>query len=578
MTEDRGERSLRILDRVMATSALATLGTLLVRYGLRVGESYDAVIAVLDAVAVLIFAASQAAKLTVVPDPRAYLRSHRLDFILLFVLIIQLAAYAGLQSTPELRWLHRHDMPSPLWPLMVASVQVYMVAIVALRSTAVHRILVRLRLRPVQILVVSFALLIVGGTALLAMPGASSDGSPAALVDSLFTATSAVCVTGLVVWDTGTHFSTLGVVVLLLLIQAGGLGMLTITGSFALFGGEEMPHKEADALAKAMQVDSMHDMAVVLRRILAATFGFELLGAALLFLAWGGSMNDTLQRAGWAAFHAVSAFCNAGFSLFPSNASLTGSVGTPATFAVIGGLIVAGGLGFGVLDEFVKRALARVLRRPVPNWSTHARWTIAATAFLLAAGTVAFWALERPGTLGDLGAAEAWVHAAFQSVSLRTAGFNSVDLAGLGLPAVGLCVVWMLVGGAPGGTAGGMKVTTAAVAVTAPFRARGVAPSLRHRALLLAAVFLGQYVLVTAALAFAQGIFDRGVAFEAASALGTVGLSMGTTAQLGTAGKLIVCVAMFAGRVGPFALAASILPRLEPSGGPDAGEGDIQVG
>ena len=571
-------RWLRTLDGLMASAALATLGTLIVRHGLHVGRGYDAFIALGDALAVLVFAAAQAAKLVVVPDPIGYFRTHRLDFALLFVLLIQLAAYAGLQSTAEYRWLERQGIESPLWPLLVASLQLYMVAIVALRSTLVHRLLLLLRLRPVQMLVVSFALLIGAGTVLLAMPGAAADGRASSVLDALFTATSAVCVTGLVVWDTGTHFSGLGTTVLLLLIQAGGLGMLTITGSFALFGGAGMAGKEADALAHVMQVDSANEVALVLRRILVSTFLLEGLGALALFAAWDGHITDNLQRAGWAVFHAVSAFCNAGFALFPRNASLTGSAGTTAALATIGALIVAGGIGFSVLDELGRRLVARLLGQRPPPLSPHARLALGATAFFLVAGTLLFFGTERGGALARFDGLEAWVHAAFQSVTLRTAGFNSVDLSALGLPAVALCIVWMLVGGAPGSTAGGMKVTTAAVVVSSPFGRVAPGTAIRRRALLLASIFLAQYGVLTAALALAQRTLDGRVAFEVASALGTVGLSMGTTAELGTAGKLILCAAMFMGRVGPFALARALLPALDRSREPPAAAGQVQLG
>jgi trk system potassium uptake protein TrkH len=574
LSERREDRSLRLLDRTMAVAALAILLTLIVRQGLRLGAALDPFLALGNAVAVLVFAAAQASKLVVVPDPVAYFRAHRLDFALLFVLVIQLASYAGLRGTAEFRWLERQGADNPLWPLLAASVQAYMVAIVALRSPVVHGLLVSLRLRPAQILVVSFALLIAAGTALLSMPGAAADGRAWSPLDAMFTATSAVCVTGLVVSDMGSQFSSLGAVVLLLLIQAGGLGMLTVTGSFALFGGEGFERCEADALTKAMQVESVQEFGSVLRRIVTATLLFEGLGAVALFAAWAGTIPDVLQRTGWAVFHAVSAFCNAGFALFPTNASLTGAAGTPATLATIGALIVAGGIGFGVLDELGRRFLSRALRRPAPPLSSHARWTLGATALLLVLGTALFWAAERDGTLRSFPAGESWMHAAFQSVTLRTAGFNSVDLAALGAPALALCVVWMLVGGAPGGTAGGMKVTIAASA----FRPSASDTAVRRRALLLAAMFLVQYVVVTGALALAQGTLDGRLVFEAASALGTVGLSLGTTPELGTAGKWIICIAMFAGRVGPFVLAASLLPRLERAAALRRPAGSILLG
>lgn len=562
----------------MVLTALLSLSLLVLRHGMQLGGGYVGLIGIGNTVCVLVFAAAQAAKLVVVPDPADYYRRHRLDFALLFLLVIQLIAYAGLRSTAEYGWLERQGVASPLWPLIVVSVQVYMVAIVALRSTAVHWLLVLLRLRPAQILVVSFALLILFGTLLLAMPGAAADGRASSLLDAFFTATSAVCVTGLVVWDTGTHFSGLGLTVLLLLIQAGGLGMLTITGSFALFGGKELAKHDTHTITKAMSVGSVQEAALVLRRVVVATLLFEGLGAVALFVAWDRLIPDTLDRIGWAVFHSVSAFCNAGFALFPANASLIGSPGTTSALAAIAALIVAGGIGFIVLDEFVKRLIARLSRRSVPPLSTHARWTLAATATLLAVGTLLFWVTERDGVLRSLDGLESWVHAGFQSVTLRTAGFNSVDLATLGLPSVILCIVWMLVGGAPGGTAGGMKVTTAALVVASPFRRLMPDRTLRRRALILAAIFVGQYVVLTAALALAQQALDGRLAFEVASALGTVGLSMGATAELGTAGKLIVCAAMFAGRVGPFALAASLLARLEHAAAYASPPGSIQVG
>jgi trk system potassium uptake protein TrkH len=268
-------------------------------------------------------------------------------------------------------------------------------------------------------------------------------------------------------------------------------------------------------------------------------------------------------------FHAISAFCNAGFALFPDNASLTALVADLGTVLVIGGLIVAGGLGYGVLAEIGGRAATLWRRRPHPGavgppgaqraFSRHARWVLWSSGALIVAGALALWLLESQRGLVGLTPRGRWLAALFQSITLRTAGFNTVDLAAFGLPAVVLCIVWMLVGGSPGGTAGGVKTTPAAVGLaTLVGRLRGE-PRLRRRAARLSLLFVATYVVSCLLAAAAQGEWDRRLAFEVASALGTVGLSLGYTSELSTPAKLVIVLVMFAGRVGPFALAAALL-------------------
>jgi trk system potassium uptake protein TrkH len=478
---------------------------------------------------------------------------------------VQVLAHLGLRRSPEYLYFESRELPSPLRAFYVGVLQVYVVTIVGLRSPLIHRLLVRLRLHPVQVLCVSFAILIALGTFLLALPGASRDGHSLPLVDALFTSTSAVCVTGLVVRDTGTQFGPLGAATLLGLIQAGGLGMLTITAAFAMFGGARLTRDEARLLRQVLEVETERQMRQTFARILVATAVIEGLGALLLWSAWSEIIPDPLTRAGAAVFHSVSAFCNAGFSLFAGHASLTGFASDPRTLGIVAALIVLGGLGFGTLTELWRAALSGIRRAPAAL-SRHARWASTSTAALLLAGAAAFYWLESRGALGHLDAPARWLGAVFQSVTLRTAGFNCVDLAGLGLPAAILCIAWMLVGGSPGSTAGGMKTTTAAAAAVGLLRPGWNDRPTFRRASWLALLFLASYGAIGCLLALAQGAWDRRIAFEAASALGTVGLSMGVTAELTLGGKLTLCLAMFAGRVGPLALVASLLPRLaEPA-------------
>ena len=359
----------------------------------------------------------------------------------------------------------------------IATLQVYLLLIVILRSSLVFRVLVWLRLRPAQLLCVSFLVLIAVGTLLLMLPGASRAGARLPLVDALFTSTSAVCVTGLVVRDTGAQFTPLGLTVVLGLIQVGGLGILTITASFALFSGRRLSRTEEEALARTFEVESAAKMRRAIGRVVLTTLALETVGATLLYRLWTQAIDDAAQRWAWAVFHSISAFCNAGFALFPDNASLTAFGEDCGIVLVVGGLIVAGGLGYGVVAEMGGRAAA-LSRRPPHcgavtahgarrGFSRHARWVLWSSSALIVAGALALWLLEAQRGLVGLSPRGRWLAALFQSITLRTAGFNTVDLAAFGLPAVVVCIVWMLVGGSPGGTAGGVKTTTAAVGLAA---------------------------------------------------------------------------------------------------------------
>ena len=540
---------LRRLDAGMAIAASAALASVVAEYGFLPPQDLVVTLRLVALCGVVTFALLQATKLLVVGRPLDYLRSHRLDFALLFVMVVQALAFAGLSQSPEARWLARQGKPSPLLPFYVSMLQGYVLAVLFARSPLLHAALVRIRLRPAQLLVGSFAVIVFVGTALLALPGASRDGVSIGVLDALFTSTSAVCVTGLVVRDTAAQFSTFGLAVIASLIQIGGLGILTFTATFALAGGPRLSRTERERLARAVDPEDAGSLEALLRRVLLCTFVTEAIGAAALYAIWGDGFPDPFVRAGQAVFHSVSAFCNAGFALFPDNASLTAFAADPWTCVTIGSLIVLGGLGFPVLAELASRG------RPVTR---HARWVVLATAALIVVGAVLLARFEGYDATAAI----------FQSVTLRTAGFNTVPLGTLGLPAVAVCVLWMLLGGSPAGTAGGVKTTTAVAAFSAlSGRPRIDRPTAR-RAVRLVAAFAAAFLSFVAATALAQGELHRRLVFEVASALGTVGLTMDFTPQLTVAARLTICLAMFAGRVGPFALAAAILPwreeRTEP--------------
>ena len=420
-----------------------------------------------------------------------------------------------------------------------------------------------------HVFLLSFLGLVAVGTAgFLLLPGLYT-GPGLGFVDALFTSASAVCVTGLVVVDTARYFTPAGQAWILLLIQLGGLGILTFTTLvIALLGRRTSLRALEAAGGHAGALRHLGPFELV-RGVVGATVLLEAVGAVLLWLALRGELGA--GGAVWpAVFHAVSAFCNAGFSIFPR--SLEAHASAPLVLLTVSGLVILGGVGFLVLAD--ARAVWRGRARRL---STHSRLVLGATGVLLASGTVLFLLFEVGNTLQGMGWWDRVTNAWFMSVTPRTAGFNSVDYDALTNPSLFLTILLMLVGGSPGSTAGGLKTTTLALMVlallarlrgddhvsvagrTIPSETVGRAAGLALGGLLIvgAAVFLLAVVEMAP-----EGGTDRveflRLAFEAHSAFGTVGLSMGATSALSEAGRLIVAALMYVGRVGPLAVASAM--------------------
>jgi trk system potassium uptake protein TrkH len=431
------------------------------------------------------------------------------------------------------------------------------------------------RLTPPQLFVGSFALLIAFGTlGLQTLPGLYAD-KPLTWEESLFTATSAVCVTGLIVVDTATRFTFWGQAFVLLLIQLGGLGMITFTSLIILALGGRLSLRHATVASGGAESSFTVDPGRLILDIVLFTFSIEATGALLLYLTWAPGLG--WQEAIWPAiFHSVSAFCNAGFSTFSN--SLMDFQQSPATLAVVMGLIIAGGIGFLTLEELAPwRTLQPVGRGR--RISIQTRLILATTAALIIGGWLAFALLEWNQTLRLLSPLHRMTNALFLSVTARTAGFNSIDYAQAGDGANFLTILLMMVGGSPGSTAGGIKTTTfALLGLLAWSRLRGdetaniFGRSLREdttdRAIGLFVIAFGIVTMGILLLSITEreaGAFlDR--MFEAVSAFNTVGLSTGITAQLSPAGRMIIIALMFVGRVGPLSFAAALARSIKPSG------------
>jgi len=419
---------------------------------------------------------------------------------------------------------------------------------------------------PIRILPIGYLSVTLLGTLLLMLPTASH-GAPLGFFDALFTATSASCVTGLIVVDTGTHFTFFGQAVLLFLIQLGGLGFMTAATLLFRATKRRISLRSRMTLAEAYGEDRLQGVIALCMRAVTYTFVIEGTGALLLAVRF---VPEFGARGIWyALFHSVSAFCNAGFDLMGNYASLTGYVGDTFVNLVIMALVVLGGIGFAVITEILSQ-------RSFKKLSMHAKVALTGTAVLIFGGTALFLLFEsaNPHTLGSLSAGDKLTAALFQSVTCRTAGFNTVPQDALTDAGKLTSCILMLIGGSPAGTAGGVKLTTVAVLIltgvacvrslrdTEVFGRRLDALTVR-KALCVVLIAMAVLLSFVAAMLHAEQLCGAAFSFidilyEAASALGTAGLSVGVTAGASTFTRALLCLMMYLGRAGIMTVALAI--------------------
>ena len=424
--------------------------------------------------------------------------------------------------------------------------------------------------RPAQLLMLSFSSAILVGAILLSLPAAAESGQGISLIDALFTAASAVCVTGLIVVDTPVAFSPLGEGVLLALIQLGGLGLMFVSTLGALALGSPLGVRGRQTLESLLDLEQPGSLYRLARFVGRFALLVELVGAlvlALLFVGRGIAWDEALWKG---VFHSISAFCNAGFSLWSD--SLVGFADSASILGVHAALIVLGGIGFAVMAAVWRSIIDR--RGSRVRLDPQGKIVLGVTAALLVIGWVLYAVLEWNRSLVHLPWDDKLVNAAFQSVTLRTAGFNSVDYAGLAPATILLMLLWMFIGASPGGTGGGIKTTTFAILLAAiPGLMRGdgrvvlmkreVASDTTTRAVAVTVLAAGLSALCAFLLMVESDLPFEAVLFEAVSALGTVGLSLGVTGELDGFGKVVVIVTMFFGRVGPLTLALVLGARAQ---------------
>ncbi|WP_416866227.1 MAG: TrkH family potassium uptake protein [Imperialibacter sp.] len=449
------------------------------------------------------------------------------------------------------------------------------------RTTSLYR----LSKNPANLFIFSFALIVLIGCGLLMLPNATYEGI--GFVDALFTSTSAVCVTGLIVVDTGSYFTTFGQVVILGLIQVGGIGILTFTSFFGLFFRGGFSIQNQLFLKDVTNTNRLAEVTGIVKTIIAFTLLVELVGGIAIFTQLNKAvLPGFVDRVLFAGFHSVSAFCNAGFSTLSNSLYDLNYRFNYSLHLVIAFLFIFGGLGFPIVFNFVnyvresaRTIAARLVKRRVVyrlpiRINLHTRIVLITTALLIVPGTLLFYFFEYDNTLAEHNEFGKWVTAFFGAVTPRTAGFNTVDNAALKLHTIMIVLLLMWIGASPGSTGGGIKTTTIFLATLnflslarskdrVEFGKREISNKSIRRAfaiISLSLIFIGlatfMITMLDPELPFIQ------VAFECFSAYSTVGLSMGITSSLSTGSRLVMILMMFIGRVGALTLLVGMLRRV----------------
>ena len=575
----RNSRYERILGRLGVLLVVAALACLMVDVGGYGNDSVRKGIGWFYVFAALAFAWLQFAGLVRSPSRKAYLKNHAAEFACMGA--IGLLLVVGL----TFRWPEKLFGASRLAGLM-AEARVYILIAAAIVIVRGFQLVTSKSFRPAPLMIFSFAAIIFLGTFLLASPHAASTGKGLPLVDALFTSTSATCVTGLIVRDTGDFFSLHGQIIILFLIQAGGLGIMTFTTFFALVLGKGMGMREARVMTDVLNAPKFSTVGWLVVYILLFTVVVEAVGAGLFYAVFGQGSHAIPGGRLWSSvFHAISAFCNAGFSL--NKDSFMRWAGNGWMVCLLSALIIVGGLGFTVNQNIMSVLVGRLRRgrrgsfvpritgRTDKRLGLQTKIVLVTSLTLIVLGALGLLLADATGAIGRARGAERWLGAFFQSVTARTAGFNTVNINALDQASKIQLIVLMFIGASPGSTGGGIKTVTFAVLLLSLVAiARGDTEVRAFRRTLPRAIVSKALALIVLSLGFvmssalALSIVEAPrhydlvkILFETVSAFGTVGLSTGITKDLSTAGKIVIIITMFVGRLGPLTMVLAMGER-----------------
>ncbi len=550
--------------------SIIALISLIIQYGFYISSSTKLILQRLNVLIVLYYVLQYFIKLAFAQNKWYYIRHHWFESTLVTVIILKVTMVVHEIGLGEVGHYFTSLNVEALTQLSIIGAQIIIILSIISGAVRFNRRIASLRFHPAQTFILSFLIVILIGSAMLMLPKAVTPGHTIKPLDALFTATSATCVTGLIVVDTGHYFSLLGQLVILTLIQIGGLGIMTISSFFALFFGRGMAIRERIMLQEMLNIDRLGAITRLLRGVILITFSVETLGAIILFLSWNQPHWTIWHRIYHSVFHSVSAFCNAGFSL--NSDSLMSYSANYAVVLTIALLIIIGGLGFVVMIDLTRGKIfeSTESRRRVHRLSVHSRLVLIITASLLVFGTVVIFIIEpiQGHWLYRL------VQSFFCSVTARTAGFNTIDIGALTAPTALLLMFLMFIGASPGSTGGGIKTTTLGVLIASflsiirgKSRIELFKKSLSFTILNRALVIFAFSITIVMTSAFLLSLTEHTdlltLLFEEISAFGTVGLSRGITPMLSSMGKWIIIFSMFIGRVGVLTLAFAITTPKE---------------
>jgi len=582
------ERASRAIDIGMSLVASVALVSLILEYGGYLSPENIATIQRLDMGIIGLFVLDMVVKFLIARERLRYLRQHLLRYILFGLLLLWLLLARELHHFPAIEGFLTVLNIRSVAKLYIIVIQLAMVLRLTVDAVEAQRKLAHTRFRPTYVLVAGYLFIILIGTVLLYGPHATPGRGHASFIDALFTATSACCVTGLTVQNIGTYFSPFGQAVLLVLIQIGGLGLMIFAALLVFVLGTGTSIRDRMVMQEVLNEQTMGQVVRLVVYVLLLTFVIEAAGAALLYHVWQGSLTSQ-DRIYSSVFHSVSAFCNAGFGLYRT--SFTGYRASVSLNAVICLLIVLGGLGFSVHLNLLRMLRSAWARLPLPfgrrrlfesperiGLTLQSRLVLITTVTLILGGALVVYLFERQGVLAGMPLGEKALASTFQSVTARTAGFNTIDTSKLSNASLVFVCFLMFIGASPGSTGGGIKTVTFAVLLTAVVTVVRNRPSfeLFHRTIPRTALNHAVVVVTVSGLVVAaattllcwveqESSVSVGQAmFEVFSAFGTVGLSTGITRQLTSAGKLIIILTMLVGRIGPLTLVLASGQRAEP--------------
>jgi trk system potassium uptake protein TrkH len=548
--KNHDDRVTVLLDRAVGAVAIVAFFLLMLEQTDAI-DSYRSIFQKINIVILFVFLLDVLARIALARNRFRHIRRKWFDFIVLIPLV---QFIRGIEN----------------YSFFVIVRQVVVIVMLISRTRKTQRFIANLALKPVQLMVLSFIFAICAGTVLLMLPLATTSGLRMSLIDSLFTATSATCVTGLIVKDTATYFSRFGQLVILTLIQAGGLGIMTFSVFLVLLGRKRMDLRHRAVMEEVMDQQTLTNATGLIGFIFLMTFLFELGGAIGLSFAWRGRFDSEFLLWYHAAFHSVSAFCNAGFSTFSD--SLVGFSHDIPTNIIICMLIVMGGLGFVAVRDLHEIFQARILRRrgEKPRIRIQTRMVILVSVLLILGGALGFYFFERGNTLQGEKPIACMLLSLFQSITTRTAGFNTCDIEKLTPAALFLMIILMFIGASPGSTGGGLKTTTTAVLWASMvngfsqtrqvevFR-RTIPAETIQKALTVFLFYIAIILVFILSLLMVERLTMTATMFEAVSAIGTVGLSTGVTPEITRPGKMLVVALMFIGRLGPLSIGYALL-------------------